>query len=809
MMQTLWQEISYGLRMLKKSPGFTLVAVIAIGLGISANTTIFSSVDALLLRPFSFPNQERLVMLWERNLEIGMTRGSVAPGNLTEWQEQNRTCEQLIAIRSRDYDLTGGDQPERFPGTAVSAGFFDALGVKAALGRTFLPQEGEMGRENVAVLKHSLWQRRFGGSENIIGQTLTLNGRSFTIIGVMPKEFNFPYNGGELWAPLVFTPEDKRDRGNHYIQVLGLLKPGATVAQADADIRAIAERLQKQYPDTNGGRSAYVISMLGHYTRGSRQYLPILIGAVAFVLLIACANVANLLLSRASARQKEIAVRLAMGASRWRLIRQLLIESILLALMGGALGLALSVWGIQALIAGIPEGMSRFIPGWEHLGINRLVLAFTLGVSVLTGLIFGLVPAWQAAKTNLNDVLKEGGGKGAAGASRNRWRSALVVAEIALSLVLLIGAGLMVRSFINVMQTDFGIRPENVVSMRVALPRDKYTEGKQRINFYQQLLERIQVLPGVVKAGGVNLLPMGGSSNSSNFQVLGQPLFPKGKEPFVDVRVATPDYFAAIGTPLRKGRLFTAQDHEQAQRVVLVNEAFAARFIPGQEAVGQRMKIGGNDNPPLEIIGIVANVMNDDLDDPAEPSVYFPYAQQPWSALDLVIRVSGNPMQVVPAVRGELSALDPHQPLSGIRTMEQVIDERASPKRLMSWTLGIFALMALLMAAVGTYAVMAYSVMQRTHEIGVRIALGAQPRDIILLVVGRGLSLALIGTGLGLVGAFFLTKAMAQILYGVTASDPVTFIGVALLLVGVALVACYLPARRAMKVDPMVALRYE
>ena len=808
-MQTLWQDISYGWRMLKKSPGFTLVAVIAIALGISANTTIFSTVDALLLRPFSYPNQERLVMLWERNLEIGMTRGSVAPGNLAEWREQNQTCEQLVAIRTRDYDLTGGDQPERFTGTAVSASFFDALGVKAAMGRTFQREEGEPEHANVAVLKHSLWQRRFGGAQNIIGQTMMLNGRSFTIIGVMPKDFNFPYNGGELWAPLVFTPEDTRDRNNHYIQVLGLLKPGMTIAQADADIHAIAQRMQQQYPETNSGRSAYAISMLAHYTRGSRPYMGILIGAVAFVLLIACANVANLLLARASARQKEIAVRLAIGASRWRLTRQLLLESILLALIGGALGLAMSVWGIQALSSGMPEGMTKNIPGWEHLGINRVVLVFTLGISILTGLVFGLMPAWQAGKTNLNDVLKESGGKGSVGAARNRWRSALVVAEIALSLVLLIGAGLMVRSFVNILQTDFGIKPDNVVSMRVALPRDKYPENKQRIAFYQQLLERIGTLPGVVKAGGVNLLPMGGSSNSSNFHVLGQPPFPKGKEPFIDVRVATPDYFAAIGTPLRKGRLFTAQDTEQSARVVLINDAFAARYLPGQEAIGQRMKVGGDDNPPLEIIGVVANIMNDDLDDPAEPSAYFPYAQQPWGALDLVIRANASPMQLAPAVRSTLSALDPNQPLSNIRTMEQLIDERSSPKRLMSWMLGIFALMALLMAAVGTYAVMAYSVSQRTHEIGIRIALGAQTRDIIFLVVGRGLILTLIGTGLGLVGAFFLTKAMAQILYGVTASDPVTFIGVALLLAGVALVACYLPARRATKVDPMVALRYE
>jgi putative ABC transport system permease protein len=806
MLSALRQDLHYAFRMFGKQPGFVAVAVIAIALGIGANTVIFSAVDALILRPFSFPNQERLVSLWERNLETGIRRGSVSPGNLIEWEAQSKSFERFIAMRSLAFDLTGNDQPERYTGYAVSAGFYDALGVKPMLGRAFQREDGELGREQVVILKHTLWQKRFGSDPQIIGQMVTLNGKNYTVIGVMAPEFNFPYGGGELWVPLVFDQETRQNRGSHYLQVMGLLKPGVGIPQADAEIRAIADRLQLQYPDTNSGRSAFATSLNADVTRGSRMYVPILIGAVGFVLLIACANVANLLLVRAAAREKEIAVRLAIGASRWRVIRQMLTESVVLALFGGLLGLALSVGGIRAMANGMPQGMTRFIAGWDHLGMNLTVFAFALLVSIITGIFFGFVPAWQATKTNFNEALKEGG-KGAARTTRHRLRSTLVVAEVALSLVLLIGAGLMIRSFVQILRSDFGFNADQVMTMRLALSRDKNPDEKQRVNYYQQVQGRIAALPGVTSVGAVNLLPMSGSNNSSNFQIVGQPPFPKATQPLAQVRVVTPGYFAALGTQSHSGRLFTERDNEQAPRVVLVNDAFARRFLGGREATKERIRIGDENSPPLEIIGTVANVMNDDLDDPAEPGIYLPHAQQPWFSMWLVIRSDSDPTSVVSAARKEIIALDPNQAISDVKTMHEVVNERSSPKKVMSWMMGIFAVIALILSAVGLYAVMSYTVAQRTNEIGIRLALGAGARDIFKLVVGQGLILTLIGLTLGLAGAFALTRVMAQILYGVSATDPVIFIGISLLLAVVALLACYIPARRATKVDPMIALR--
>ncbi len=806
-LETLGQDLRYGVRMLLKNPGVTFVIVVTLALGIGANTTIFSAVDTLMLRPFSFPNQDRLVIIWERNPEFGIRRGSVSPGNLKDWSEQSSTIEEFAAINTRDFDLTGGDRPERFAGYEVSAGFFDTLGVKAALGRTFQRDESGAGREQVVVLKHSLWQRRFGSDPNVLGQVVTLNGKSFTVIGVMPEDFQFPYNGGELWTPLVFDQQAAANRGNHYLQVLGLLKPGVAIEQADAEIRALADRLQQIYPDTNGGRTAAVVSLNADATRGARMGLPIASGAVLFVLLIACANVANLLLIRASSRQKEIAVRLALGATRGRLARQLLTESVLLALAGGALGFVISIWSVELLANSIPEDFSKFIPGWSHFAINRSGLVFTLIMSVFTGILFGLVPAWQATRTNFNDALKEGGKAAAGQASRSWLRSALVVSEVALSLVLLVGAGLMIRSFIEIFRTDFGINPDNVVSMKVALARDKYPEAKQRINFYSELLAGVKASPGVVSAGAINLLPMSGTNQISSFQIAGQPPYPKGSQPLTQTRVVTHEYFAAIGTPLRRGRLFTEQDNEQSSRVILVNEAFASRFLADRDAIGQRIVID-NDHPP-EVIGVVANVMNEDLDDPAEPYVYLPYAQNPARSMMLIIRAESDSEQVAAAVRGYVAGLDPDQPISDIKTMTQVIDERSSTKRLMTWVLAIFALIALLLAAVGIYAVISYAVAQRTHEIGIRMALGASPRDIFKLVVGQGATLIIAGVAFGLAGAFALTRVMSEMIFGISATDPVTFTSVSLLLAVVALVACYVPARRATRVDPMEALRHE
>jgi putative ABC transport system permease protein len=807
-LEDLLQDLRYGLRMLMKKPGFALVAVITLAAGIAANTTIFSVVDALILRPFNFPNQERLVMVWERgDNEGGFDHGSVAPGNVNDWREQNQSFEQLVAIVGGSFDLTGAHQPERFGGWTVSAGFFDALGVKPALGRTFLLGEDEPGRNQVVVLKHSLWERQFGSDPNIVGKTLTLNAKPFTVIGVMPPDFSFPRNGIEMWAPLVFDDKTKQARINHYMRALGLLKPGVSLAQANADLGAISHRAQRLFPESNTGVSANVVGMTEDFVRDAQVYMPPLVGTVAFVLLIACANVANMLFSRAFGRRKEIAVRLALGASRWRLVRQLLTESLLLALAGGVIGLLLSIWAVDLLRGAMPEDFAKFIPGWDHFSVNRVVLLFTLMISMLTGVIFGLMPAWQASKPNFNGSLKEGA-KGASSAdSRQRMRGALVVAEVALSLVLLVGAGLMIRSFVAMLRDDMGFKPQSVLSFELSLSGKKYLEAQRR-GFYDQLLKRLETLPGVVAAGATSVLPMSNNNEGNTFEIVGRPPFEKGKGPGADSRIVTPGYFDAIGMLLRRGRDFTTGDNEQAPGVMIINETFARRFFPNQEAIGQRIIITGADRP-TEIVGVVGDIKDIDLDRVPRPALYLPYAQNTRTYMGVALRAAAEPTALMAAARDEVRKLDPALPVSNLKTVERMIHEMSSPKRIATAMMGVFAAIALLLAGVGLYAVMAYAVSQRTHEIGVRIALGARSHDIMRLVTGQGMKLTIVGLALGMIGAFGLTRVMTPLLYGVTATDPLTFILISLSLACVALLACWIPARRATKVDPLVALRCE
>ena len=808
-MESLLRDLKVSARSLSKHPGFAAVAVLTLALGIAANTTIYSTVDALIVHPFSFPNQSRLLVLWEQNLAVGTVRGLVAPGNFIGWREQNQTCAQLVAIDQESFDVSDGAQPERFPGYGVTQGFFDALGVKAARGRTFLPEESEPGREQVVVLKHSFWQQHLGSDPNIVGKTITLNRKVFTVVGVMAADFNYPYNGGEMWTPLVFNKDDLQNRGSHYLRVIGLLKPGVSLAQAQGDLRAVAARAQQQFPETNSGRSAAVVTLTDDAVRGARTGVPILMGAVVFVLLIACANVANLLLVRAASRQRETAVRLALGASRTRLIRQTLTESVLLALLGGTLGLFISVWSIQALAHGIPEGFSKFIPGWIRLGVNFNVLAFTFVVSLLAGTLAGLASVWHSTRTNVNEALKAGGRSDSGRGGHNRLRSALVVSEVALSLVLLIGAGLMVRSFAAMLRADLGIKPENVVAMETSLPPDEYKDENKRLDFYQQLMSRVGSLPGVLKAGGVDTVPFSSGYNGFTFQIVGQTPFPKGQEPYSELRIATPGYFDAIGTALRSGRLFGDHDDAKAAPVVLINETFARRFLPRQQPIGQRIDFGGGEKEIREIIGVVADVKNDDFDEQPDPAVYVPHAQNPSRTMSLVIRATQEPTRLASAVRSEVQALDPSLPVSNVKTISQMIDERISAKRLMTYILAVFGLTALLLAAVGIYGVMSYAVTQRTQEIGIRMALGARAIDVLKLVVRNGMSLALIGMTIGLLGAFALTRLLANLLFHVTPTDSLTFAAVSIALILVAFFACYIPARRATKVDPLVALRDE
>jgi putative ABC transport system permease protein len=808
-MTTLFKDIRYSIRSLLKHPGFTAVVVATLAVGIAANTTIFSTVDALLLHPFSFPNQERLLVLWEQNPAVGTVRGSVAPGNFTDWREQNKTCEQLVAIDQLSFDLSDGTHPERFPGYGVTQGFFDALGVKAAQGRTFLPEESEPGREQVVVLKNSFWQERFDGDPKLVGKTITLNRKPFTVVGLMPPDFNYPYNAGVMWTPLIFDRDEQHDRQSHYLRIIGLLKPGVTIGQAQAELHAVAKRAQEQFPETNSGRDIGVVTLTDDAVRGARTGVPILMGAVVFVLLIACANVANLLLVRAVARQRETAVRLALGASRARLIRQALTESAILGILGGTIGLFISMWAIEALARGIPEDYSKFIPGWNRLGINLNVLFFTFAVSMLAGMVAGLAPVWHSTRTNLNEALKAGGRGDSGRGGHSRIRSTLVVAEVALSLVLLVGAGLMVRSFIAMQRADLGIKPENVLALQISLPRDSYEDKNKRRDFYQQLLGRIGSMPGVMNSGVVSIVPFSSSNNSNTFQVVGQAPFTKGAEPYVEIRVTTPGYFDAIGTSLRGGRLFTAQDDAKAGRVILVNETFARKYLPGQQPIGQRIELGGEEKEIHEIIGVVADVKNDDLDEAPDPAAYLPYSQNSYLTMNLIIRGTQDPTRMVSGVRSEVNALDPAIPVSNIKTISQMIYERVSPKRLMTYILAVFALCALLLASVGIYGVMSYAVSQRTQEIGIRMALGARTADVLKLVVSNGMKLTLIGVVIGLAGAFALTRFLENLLFHVTPTDTVTFIAVATSLIVVALLASYVPARRATKVDPLVALRDE
>ena len=807
--EDLWQDMRYGSRMLVKGPGFTLVAVITLGLGIGVNTTIFSAMESLILHPFSLPNQNRLVVIYERNLDAGITRNGVAPGNLRDWRTQSQTFERFVSWKVDFLDLAGADQPERVFGYRVSAGFFAALGVQPYLGRDFKPDEDTGGREQVVILKYSLWEQRFGSDPNILGQSIRLNSKAYTVIGVMPKDFKFPYGNGELWTPFVFPAQLAQDRENHSLRVFGLLKPGVSLSQGDVELRALSLRAQRQYPATNSGVEAVAVGLDDEYTRDARAYSSFTMGAVAFVLLIACANVANLLLARGSARQKELAVRVALGANRWRVMRQLLTESLLLALLGGLVGLAFSLWGLTALANAFPQSVTQYIPGWEHLGVNTWALGFTMLVSLLTGVLCGLLPAWQSTKADVNETLKEGG-KGAASSARNRWRNMLVVAEVALSLVLLAGAGLMIRSFIIILKTDPGFNPDNALVTRIVAPEDRYGRPEQIVNFYQELSRRVAAMPGVAAVGAADGLPLGGWSINS-FQIVGQAPVPKSAQPTVGALVATPDYFAAIGTPLRAGRLFTTRDDANAPRVALVNEAFAQRYFAGGSAIGQRLTI--DDGPPSEIVGVVANTISSNLEDQTPPGVYQPFAQRPNRNMALIVRGQANQTgqenvtQVVGVIRKELAALDANLSFSGYLMLREFIAVLISPKRVITVMLGIFASLALAMATVGLYALMSFVVAQRTREIGIRMALGAQTRDVFVIVVKQGLRLVSMGIIIGLIGAFAVTRVLSQFLYGVTASDPITYAMVAGLFLSAALVACIVPARRATKVDPIIALR--
>jgi len=814
-MGTLIQDVRYGLRMLVKNPGFTAVAVITLALGIGANTAVFSVVNAVLLRPLPYKDAGRLVVVWEQNPERGWYRNIVSAANFVDWRKQNHVFTQMAAIDpQRTFNLTGGGEPEEVWGEQVTTNLFSLLGVRPVLGRDFLPEEDKPGGPRVVILSYGVWQRRYGGDASLVGKQISLNNDSYTVVGIMPADFYFPpfwreLIRVELWVPGLDLSNPVRT--DHADVALARLKPGVSPTQAQAEMDTIARGIQQQYPEDKGW-GVGLVALREQAVGDTRPALLVLFGAVGFVLLIACANVANLMLARATTREKEVAIRTALGAKRTRLIRQFLTESLVLAILGGALGLLLAAWSVQILVALSPKGaLGLGGAGVDNVAISGGVLAFTIAAAVATGIAFGVAPALAVSKPDLNQSLKEGGRSSGDGSRRNRLRSALVVWEFALALVLLVGAGLMIKTLVRLGQVDLGFNPQNVLTMRIALLGSRYKEPGAQAEFFKQLLERMKSLPGVRWASVSRGLPVEGW-NGMGFVTEENPSPPPNEEPDANYLVIGPDYFRVMGVPLLEGRLFTDQDTNESARVVIVNEKLARKQWPGQDPIGRRLRMDGNNNSPwLTVVGVVGNVRTQWPFPDFLSELYVPYTQYPWLLFPrhLIVRTVSNPTGLATAIAHEVKALDKDQPVSDIRSLDQLVAEAVAQQRFAMVVLGAFASLALVLAAVGIYGVMAYSVTQRTHEIGLRMALGAQPGDVLSLVVGRGLILTLVGVGAGLAGALALTRFLSSLLYEVRPTDFGTFAAVSLLLIGVALLASYIPARRATKVDPMVALRYE
>ena len=833
-MTTLWQDVRYGARVLLSKPGFTLIAMLALALGIGANSAIFSVVNTVLLRPLPFDKPEQLMFVNLTNPEKGISSFGVSLPDFREWRDRNQVFEHIAAMNIQDFNLSAGPsgdtEPERISGATVSADFFSVLRLNPAEGRVFSAEEEQFGNHRVVVLSHAVWQQRFGGRHDLIGQPITLNGETFTVIGIMPPGFQFPDSSlgapaTGLWTPLAVDPSSEYNtRGNYWLSVMARLKPGVSEAQAGSNMTSVMEQLQREVPDL-AGMGVRIVSLRQATVGSVETALWILLAAVGFVLLIACANVANLLLARATARQKEIAVRTALGASRGRIVRQLLTESMMLGLSGGALGILLALWSVDLLA----RLSSDNLPRAGEIKIDIAVVAFTLAVSLLTSLIFGLAPALHASRVDLNESLSEGGRGSSAGGGR-RLRGALVAAEIALSLVLLIGAGLMINSFLRLQNVNPGFKADHVLTMQMTLPQARYPDARSDLTsgFFQQLIERVRTLPGVESAAVTSSLPLVAGGWGKMFTREDRPAPASMEEvPLVQYRQMSSDYFNTLKVPLMKGRFFSDEDNNSKVPVAILNETAADRFFEGEDPIGKVIKLGPPEEmippgivppgfrfPRFTIVGVVADVKHYGLDQGVRPEVYTPHAiltkwQDSARTMFLAMRTTGDPMTLVGAVRSQVLAIDKDQPISQVASMESLLSTSLAQPRFSMLLLGIFAGVALVLAAVGVYGVMSYSVTQRTREIGIRIALGARSEDVFKIVVREGMTVALIGIVIGLAGALAVTRVMATLLFGVTATDPLTFAAVSVLLTGVALGACFVPARRAAKVDPMVALRYE
>lgn len=817
-METLLQDLRFGIRTLLKNPGISAVAIIALALGTGANSAIFSVVNAIMLRPLPYGQPERLVMMWGTNSKSGINQDSISVPNLLDYREQSSTLDQIAAYSQDDFNISSGDEPIHCQGTFVTANYFSALGSSPHYGRAFADGEDQSRATAVAVISDGLWRRQFGADPNIINTTIQLNGASFNLIGVMGPEFQSPNPGDDLWVPMALdggdrlrvpsssSPEQVKQRNRRFLTCVARLKPGTSIAQAQADLGNIASRLEQQFPSDNASLSVNLVGMHKQVVGDIGSALAVLIASVGAVLLIACGNVANLLLARAAGRQKEIAIRTALGAARGRIIRQLLTESVVLGLAGGLLGLVLAFAGIKLLVALNPPN----IPRLNEINVDLRVLAFTFAISLLTGLIFGLAPALQSSKPNLNETLKEGA-RGSSVGGGQHIRNALVVLEMLLTTVLLITVGLMIRSFVSLQKVNPGFNAQGALTMWVALPAAKYSEDKQLRSFYQQAVGRIENLPGVTSVGVSTSLPL--STNviaRFRFTIDGRPPATANERLTANYRAINYDYFRTMGISLRKGRTFTEQDSEQSPPVVIINETMAKRFWQsGDEAVGKRLTIPSAGNASREVIGVVADVKHSSLDADSGFEFYVPFLQKPFNFMSIIVRTQTDPMGIAGSVRQAILAVDPSESVYDVKTLQQVVSDSLSQPRLYTVLLSIFAAVALILAAVGIYGVMNNSVSQRIHEIGIRLALGAQRADILKMVVGHGMILAMIGIVVGLGAALIVTRLLESLLFGISARDLLTFLMIPLVLAIVAFLSTFIPAMRATRVDPMVALRYE
>jgi len=807
-MESVLKDLKFAFRSLFKRPGFVAVAVMTLALGIGGSTSIFTVVDAALLRGLPYKSPDRLYHLWEKTPKEEFSKREMSYPDYQDYQ-QNNVLEGLAAYTGARVILSGDGEPEFVGGPRVSANFFSVLGVDAIIGRTFQPGEDQPNGPKVTVLDYGLWQKRFGGDRNVIGRALTINGQSYTIIGVLPESFQFALRPNDLWVPYQPTENQRTRRFMHGTNLIGRLKPGVDATQAQSELNLIASRIEKEYNDSHAGTTMQLVPLQEEVIGNVRPILLVLLAAVGFVLLIACANVASLLLTRSLARQKEVAIRSALGASRWRVIRQLLTESILLSLLGGAAGLMIAYWGVPALVSALPQNQLIAMPFLKTLSLNGGILAFSFVLSLLTGVVFGLAPALQSARLDLNEVLKEGGRTMAAGAS-HRLRSALVVTEIALAVVLLVGAGLMMKSLLRLLQTNVGFKTDHLLTVMFVLPPSKYTEDNQTINASQQIQERVRSLPGVSSTGTVDILPLN-AGNTTRFFIDGDPVPAPGKEIEANIRIVSDDYFRTLGVPLLAGRAFDDRDAAGKPGVVIIGKTIADRLFAGRDPVGRKLRYSSIQADGDLIVGVVGDVKITGLDQAVRPVLYYPFRQSAGPFMSLVVRTDGDPTALAASIRNEIRTIEPDTAILAINSMDQMIAQTPASfmRRFPALLISIFAIVALLLASIGIYGVVSYSVSQQTHHIGVRMALGASPSDILRMVLKQGLLLAVLGVGIGIGAAFGLMRLLRTLLFEVSANDAATFALVAGALFIIALLACYLPARRATKVDPLVALHYE